>query len=399
MSYDPPLKVAAEAVASYLAEQESSMLELLRRLVEINSYTANTKGCDAVAEILREALVEAGLEVSVQSLPGAGNMLLGRSLARSRQERQALFVGHLDTVFAPEMGFDGYVEDGDKVFGPGVYDMKGGLVAALYALKALEHAGLLDELPVTFLINSDEETGSAVSRGLILAEAQKSAFGMVFEGAGLENEVVVERKGIAVYHVDITGKAGHAGKIIGPKPSANVELARLTLDLEALNDPSKGLLVNVGVVGGGSTSNAVPASARAVVDTRYNDPESGRELAGAIFDRLERSETPGVTLEGRVVSGRPPMPASEASLELLEYAREAGKALDVEISGESRGGVSDANYLASSGVPVLDGFGPRGGRDHSPDEFMIKSSLAQRAALAALTLWLGWRAFKDREQD
>ncbi len=395
MSIPPPIKAAAEAVRTYLKEREAEMFGLLRTAVEINSHTGNKPGVDEVGGVMRQAMKEAGLNVIVEPRKEVGDLLLGRNPATGRHERQVLLIGHLDTVFPPDLGFKSFSEEGDLGRGPGGYDMKGGLVAAIYALKALDYAGLLDGIPITLLMNSDEETGSQYSKSLILAEARKSLFALVFEGRGMNGEVVTGRKGMVKYDLTVRGQAGgHVGSAGPGKASAILEMARLIVDLEGMNDQERRLQVNVGLVKGGTASNAVPQEATATLDVRFPNAAAGQEISSRILNRCEVPATPGTSIEIMAASGRPAMETNEDILRLLEQARLAGDALGQEVLEETRGGVSDANFLAAAGVPVLDGFGPRGGKDHSPAEYMVRSSLASGAAFAALTLWLCWERMR-----
>lgn len=376
----------AQEIKAWLNERSGEMLELARRVVDINSHTPNKAGVNAVAAVLKEAAEEQGL--IVETLPGReyGDNLVARTRTGPDSGRQVLLCGHMDTVFPESAGFNELRVEGDKAVGPGIIDMKGGLVAALYALRALDAFGLLDGLPVAFVLNSDEEVGSPSSAGLIRSEAEKSLYALVFEHSGLDGETVTGRKGKATYRLELSGRAGHAGNLTGPKPSAVLELAAKTMALEALNDPVRGVTVNVGQVWGGAGPNVVADSATALVDTRYVHAGDGRALARSVAEIAQRSEVPGVSCRMSVVSGRPAMEQSAGNRVLLKVALEQGGLLGLPVHETYRGGVSDANLIAAAGVPVLDGLGPAGDFDHSPREYMIVASLAERAALAALII-------------
>jgi glutamate carboxypeptidase len=262
--------------------------------------------------------------------------------------------------------------------------MKGGLVVGLYALRALDAFGLLEGLPVAFIFNSDEEIGSHESAALIQDEAQKSLFALVFECSGMDGGTVTGRKGKRTYGMDLSGRAGHAGNLTGPKPSAIVELAQKTLALEALNNPERGITVNVGRIEGGTGPNTIPGWATAQVDTRYATQADGDALHRAVTGLCAKSGVPGTSCETHIISARPAMEQTPANRELLSMAQTQGGLLGVPVVEEFRGGVSDANLISHAGVPVLDGLGPAGEFDHSHDEYMIVSSLAGRAALTAL---------------
>jgi glutamate carboxypeptidase len=381
----------AKKVMAWLSEREDEMLALLERLVAVNSHTPNKSGVDAVALIIEQAALGQGL--IVERTPGEpyGDNLIARTPACGKGAARIMFCGHMDTVFPVASGFTEFRREENLAFGPGVIDMKGGLVVGLYALRALDALGLLADAPAAFVFNSDEEVGSPVSAELIRREAENSVFALVFECSGPGGETVTARKGKATYRLEITGGAGHAGAASGGKPSAILELAGKIAALEALNDPERGVSVNVGRVGGGSGPNVVAEAAEALVDTRFITDEDGDALARAVSALGRSSNTPGVTCYIEAVSARPAMERSEANRNLLEIARDCGDLLGVPVIEDFRGGVSDANLIARCGVPVLDGMGPAGEFDHSPDEYMIVSSLAERAALAALTAAEAWR--------
>ncbi|MCK9239540.1 M20 family metallopeptidase [Desulfocurvus sp.] len=385
----------AQSILRWTREREPEMLALLERLVRINSYTANKAGTDAVGAVLREAMTGLGFGVQVVPQADAGDHLIARCPGARRLapgQRQVLFCGHMDTVFPPDSGFDAFVNQGDRVTGPGVIDMKGGLVAGIYALAALAAHGQLEGMPVAFVFNSDEETGSYRSRELIMAEAARSAFAFVFECSGPGGETTTGRKGKTTLRVRATGRAGHAGNLGHAKPSAVLELAHKTIALEALNDAARGVSVNVGLVSGGVGPNTVAPRAEATVECRYRTAADGEALVAAAVALAGRPEVPGTAVEVEVVPGRPPMEPGPANRRLLEHVVAAGRELDVPVAEDYRGGVSDANYIAQVGTPVLDGLGPGGERDHSPEEYMITSTLAARAALAAVSARRIWDA-------
>jgi glutamate carboxypeptidase len=382
---------------SWLDERNGEMLDLLGRIVSVNSHTTNKAGVDRVAAIIARAAQDLGL--AVETVPGGeyGDHLVARTPACGRGGGQVLFCGHMDTVFTESSGFTEFRIEGGKAFGPGVIDMKGGLVVGLYALRALEELGLADDLPAAFIFNSEEEIGSPSSAGLIRREAEKSLFALVFECGGMNGEVATGRKGKTTYIMDVHGRAGHAGEAGGVKPSAVLELAEKIIALEALNDPERGVSVNVGQVSGGSGPNIVAAEATAMIDTRFRTRTDGETLAKAITGIAEKPVIPGTVCELTNASSRPAMEASPGSRALFEIAGSQAGLLGARLSEEFRGGVSDANLIADAGVPVLDGMGPCGEHDHSPREYMVISSLAERTALTALTVAEALRLFRAGE--
>ncbi|HSO20348.1 MAG TPA: M20/M25/M40 family metallo-hydrolase, partial [Desulfosarcina sp.] len=223
----------------------------MSRLVAINSGSTNKAGVDAVGRAIADALKDCGLSMEVVAETRVGDHLLMRTPCRADAAGQLLLVGHMDTVYPEDTGFTDYREDDTRALGPGVIDMKGGLVAAIYALKALFAVGLLQRIPLAFICNSDEEIGSPRSRSLIMREAGRSACALVLECGGPDGEVVTARKGNLSARLTVNGRAGHAAFAGRDKASAILEMAHKIVAIEALNDPSAGISANAGTVSGG----------------------------------------------------------------------------------------------------------------------------------------------------
>ena len=267
-----PASTHTAAMRSFLESKERDMFSLLEDLVLIQSGSHNKKGVDAAARRIATVFQEMGLDAETKVQPVLGNHLLVRTPGHAFDRAQILMVGHMDTVFPADTDFNWYREEETRICGPGVVDMKGGLVVGIFALKALQHAGLLDELPITFLFNSDEEIGSRSSLSLIQNEANRSAFALVLECGGLNGEVVTGRKGNLMVELHVEGQAGHAAFAEGDKASAILEMAHKTIQFESLNDFERGITVNVGKVEGGIGPNTVSDLCTAQIDLRYRDP-------------------------------------------------------------------------------------------------------------------------------
>jgi glutamate carboxypeptidase len=362
-----------------------AMTELLEKVVRINSHTANKPGVDAVGRVFRRELGRLGLTLNTIAQPVHGDLLLATTTAVGRS-KPILLCGHMDTVFPVNSPFDWFRVDGGKCFGPGTADMKGGLVVALFALKLLAARRLLPDIPLLFLLNSEEEIGSPVSGPVIVDLARKSAAALVFECGGGQGEVVTARKGKLGLHLEIKGQAGHAGYPGDAKASALLELAHKIIALEQLNGLIPGLTVNVGKAGGGSGPNVVPEYAMAEIDVRLPGRTAEKALMNEVGKVEKRNRVAGVQSSFHTVGGRPMMPATAGNLALWERLQRQAGSLGLSIASEQRGGVSDANTIAAQGTPVLDGMGPVGGGDHSQDEYILHHSLAQRTALAALLI-------------
>lgn len=377
-----------QEILSRLEPRRREALDLLRRLVEIQSGSRNKPGLDRMAADMAGVL--GGLLPRVDVLPFAdhGNMVQAMTLPAARGEAGIVLVGHMDTVFPADTTFTAYREDGERAFGPGVYDMKGGLVVAVYALTALAELGLLEDIPVTVLCNSDEEIGSPASRPWIEKMCAGALAALVFEGGGPDKSVVTGRKGRLGLELTVRGRAGHAAKG-GPKSSAILELAHKIVALEGLND-GREITLNVGQVAGGIGPNTVPELATAALDARFLTPAGQERLERDLARIVGGASVANTSAALSVTSGRPAMPQSAGNRRLHAVARDQARALGYDLPEELRSGVSDANFIAGIGVPVLDGLGPVGDLDHSDLEFILKDTLLERAALTAATVAALW---------
>ncbi|RLC04642.1 MAG: hypothetical protein DRH90_08085 [Deltaproteobacteria bacterium] len=377
-------------IESFLISKEPDMFAFLEKLITIQSGSHNKAGIDRTAGTIARAFQ--GLDVSTETVEQQlqGNNLVVRSSAQPPADKQVLLVGHMDTVFPEDTDFNWYKADNDKSYGPGVIDMKGGLVAGIYALKALDKSGLLKHIPVTFVFNSDEEIGSRNSIDLIQKEANSSAFAFVLEAGGLENEIVTGRKGNLTIELHIEGRAGHAAFATKDKPSAILEMAHKIIEFESLNDFDKGITINVGKIDGGIGSNTIPEFSNAQVDFRFVDPSDLKRLEEKVSDIANRVVVQGTKCRVDFITGRPPMQQSPGNRKLFEITAGIANRMGYPVKEQFRFGVSDANFIADLNVPVIDGLGPIGARDHSRDEYMIKDSLLQRTLLLACSIIECW---------
>lgn len=378
-----PVIIMEKNLRTYLKAHQGQMFDLLKKLVCINSGSHNKPGVDTIGRVIADALADCQLTVDVIKTGKVGNPLVFRTPTPPPPVRQVLLIGHMDTVFAADTDFTDYREDDTRAYGPGVIDMKGGLVAGIFAIKALAAAGLLKRIPLAFVCTGDEEIGSPWSKALIQQEAEKSSCALVLEAGGLGGEVVTGRKGNLSARLNVSGRAGHAAFAGTDKTSAIVEMAHKILAIEALNDPTKGISANVGTVAGGIGPNTVPAHAEARLDFRFIHPEDGDRLKVRLSRICEQTTVPGSSTALEIISGRPPMPASDANQGLYHRIDRIAQRLKISIRPEFRSGVSDANFIAEAGTPVIDGLGPIGAGDHSPREYMFKESLPQRTLLLA----------------
>jgi glutamate carboxypeptidase len=372
---------------SWLAGQRLNMQRLLERLVRQTSFTQDPGGVNAVVSMLETELRRFGLRT--ERIPSArfGDHLYFESPA---QGPTVFLVGHTDTVF-PRRTFEGFELRGDLARGPGVFDMKGGLVVALFALEALARAALLRHVPVRGLFVSDEEVGSPDSQPHLRARAAGAACALGLESGRDGDAIVLARKGVGAAHVEVSGVAAHAGNDHRRGASAIWSLARFVDRVQALTDYDRGVTVNVGVVHGGTTKNTVAERAEAELDLRYVTTADGDAAWTRLEEAAAAAAVPGTAVQLTRTAWRPPMVRSEASAALAaEYGRdqeESGLG-----SGEAplSGGGSDAATTSAMGVPSLDGLGPRGSGFHTTEERVDLTSLVPKAT--ALARFLGRRS-------
>ena len=354
-------------------------IEDLEKVIRINSHTRNKAGVDAVGRVFQSWLEELGYETEVHPRELIGDHLLFRSPEGEGQ--RILLLGHLDTVF-PSGTFEGFRQDEEWVYGPGVCDMKGGNVVAVEALRTVhDRFGSIRNIDVLFV--SDEETGSDDSRALSSELAKQYDLCFVFEAAGPDMNVVVGRKGIGTYEIDIEGKAAHAGTSYTQGIDANLEAALKLQKLVALTDLERGTTVNVGKMEGGVGANTISPHARLLLELRYANLEERDRLLWALEEIVENECVPGST--ARLSGGiqRDVMEPNRKQEELLRaMERISGHALPTE----KRGGVSDANIVAAAGTVTLDGLGPYGDGDHTREERALNKSFDERIELMSAVL-------------
>jgi glutamate carboxypeptidase len=369
----------------------------LRRLVDVDCGSYTKAGVDDVGAWVAHRLVELGATVVRHPNVALGDTIVG-TFEGDAARPTVLIVGHLDTVFEPgtvaQRPFA--VRDG-RARGPGVSDMKGGLLAGLYALAALRSvaaaraSGLAAMSPpgwlpvgrLVFIANPDEEIGSPVSTAVISGHAQSADCALVLEAARENGDIVSARKGQMTLRIEIQGRAAHAGVEPHRGRSAVLEAAHQIVALHGLNGRRPGVTVNAGVVHGGTRPNIVPERATIEVDVRAvarGDLESAEAEIRAIAGS---STVPDVTTTVDVVSRHWPMERTEASARLVRHAVDVAAQLGFPLSDTATGGASDGNTTAGLGVPTIDGLGPIGGLDHAPGEYLELDSIVPRTTLLA----------------
>lgn len=360
----------------------------LAELVEVNSFTENVDGGKKVGSMLEELFEIDLLDVSRIPSPGGkfADHLVVSSSWTSTGDAPIALIGHLDTVFPPGT-FEGYKRDGDLARGPGVLDMKGGLVVVAWALRALSHAGALTLLPgLRVVIVSDEEVGSPEGQAVIKRCIAGSRGALVFE-AGRKNDLVItRRKGTGAMNIVAHGKAAHAGNAHKDGVNALWALAKLVDLVQGLTDYERGITVNVGKVTGGTSKNTVPDRAEALVDLRFEARVAGEALVEAIKGIAAEcaAAVPGARFEIEGGIARLPLERTDASAKLMEEYGEHARASGLG-AGEAPliGGGSDASTSHALGIASIDGLGPRGIGFHTKDEQIEIKTLVQKAQALA----------------
>jgi glutamate carboxypeptidase len=376
------------------------MLAQIEAWAAVNSGTSNLDGLAAVAGMLADAfaalpgelaLEEAATVEAVDPDGTAREIVHGRNLhlaVRPQAPVQLLFTGHMDTVFAADHPFQAlsWLEPGKVLGGPGVADMKGGIAVMLAALKAVEASPEAGAIGYEVVINSDEEVGSPGSAALIARAAQGKAAALTYEPAALPDGTLAgARPGSGNFSFVITGRSAHAGR--NPEDGRNAVVAAAELALRLAHSKTPGLSVNPARIDGGSPNNVVPDHAVLRVNLRpvtSDDQEIAQRL---IVNAVEQTAAAhGVHIDVHGGFARPPKPMTGEAEALFHLVRKAGADLGQAIGWQASGGVCDGNNIAACGVPVVDTMGVRGGKIHSDEEYLIVDSLAERAALSALTI-------------
>jgi glutamate carboxypeptidase len=371
--------IGTHRLAQYCRDREHWLIDTIEALVSLESPTDDKAAVDRCGAELTRRLTDLGGQVRAIATSGAGDHLRAEF---GRGRRQVLLLGHFDTVWPiGQLRQMPLTRDGDRLRGPGVLDMKAGIALAMLATRALADHDALADMRLVMLWTTDEETGSHTSRALLETEAQRSQAVLVLEPALPGGVLKTRRKGCGEYEIVVRGEAAHAGVDPTKGVSAIRELARQVLAVEALQDLSRGVSVNVGVISGGSRPNVVAPEARAIVDVRApSRSDADRVDAGM---RALVPQIAGAQIEVHGGFERPPMERTAGVASLYALAERVGAELGQQIAEGSTGGGSDGNYTAALGIPTLDGLGAVGDGAHALGEHVLISSLVPRASLLA----------------
>ena len=370
---------------SAVNKREEELIERICTLVSIESPSSDKAGVDRAQRVLATWTKTAGGKVRRHSHRSLGDSLEIRFGEQYRGQGTIMLLGHLDTVWPlGTLATMPLKVTRQRIAGPGVLDMKAGVVSALTAVEVLQALKLLRR-PVTLLVHGDEEIGSPFSRAITEATATKSSAVYVLEPAqGDAGAYKTARKGVGLYHLHVKGIAAHSGVDFQNGHSAVVELARQIDVVHSLTNLTIGITVNPGVIGGGTGSNVIAAEAWVDIDVRVT-----RRQDIARIDRSLRSLKPfdkhcTLTMSGGM--NRPPMERSKGTVALFKRARGFAEEIGIPLEEAATGGASDGNFTAALGIPTLDGMGAVGAGAHAPHEHLIRKHLVPRTALLAAML-------------
>lgn len=361
---------------------QQAILDAIRLLVEQETTSREEARLNKIAEFVAARLRELGGEIELTLQPGYGTHVRARfNFGYDSTTPRLLVIGHLDTVWPvgtlKRMPFR--VTPEGVAHGPGIFDMKSGVVIATESLNAIRVLGLQTRRPITLLLTCDEEIGSKTSRPLVEEEARRATAALVLEPPVTGGVVKIGRKGIGDFNIRAIGRAAHAG--LDPRKGVNaiVELSHQVARLAAMNDYERGVTISVGLMNGGTALNVVPAEATAKADVRFWTQEDGERIVNQIRGLKPVLEEAQLEITGGV--NRPPMPRSEKNVALYEHAKTLAAEIGFDLKDTVVGGGSDGNFTAAMGVPTLDGLGVDGAGAHADHEHILISDIPRRAAL------------------
>lgn len=368
---------------NYLEMQEDKIVNDLYKVVKAESPSKNKKLTDLCGEIIQEIVTQrVGGEIEVFPQENRGDHF---KFTIGKGKQKVLICGHYDTVW--EKGSLPIKIENAKFYGPGVFDMKGGLIQSIWAIHTLLKKREFPNIELTFLFTSDEEIGSQTSRELIEQEALNSDVVLIPESPVEQTgEVKTARKGVGIYQLEIFGKATHAGNSHESGRNAVTELAHQIIHLENLTNYEIGTTVNVGVIKGGTKTNVVPDYATAMIDFRVETVEEATRMVNKMQSLKPISKGVEIKLTGGL--NRPPMVKTDKTEALFKKVKTAGELVGLQIEEKLAGGGSDGNFTAMLGIPTIDGLGVVGGGAHAKNEHIVLDELPKRVAMFAELLKL-----------
>lgn len=356
---------------------------MLRQMVELESPSDDAAAVTRMSEWVADHVAP---YATVKMFPGGKygkHLLCNFKLKGAPKDRRILAVGHCDTVWpVGTLRTMPFREEDGRIYGPGIFDMKGGISYFLMAMEAVRELAIKPCASISLLLVSDEEIGSLSSRPLTESKARNASLALLLEPAmGADGRLKTARKGTGIYRLKVTGKAAHSGIDFAAGASAVSEMARQVLAIDEFTQLDKGITVNPGVLRGGTKGNVVAAEAELLGDIRFWKTRDGE----AVVRRLQRlkAHDPRCRVEVEAALNRPALERTGAVRRAFQHARRIGLELGLQLQEASTGGASDGNFIGALGVPVLDGLGAVGDGAHAINEHIVPATMPQRAALLA----------------
>lgn len=377
-------KIAKE-IRDYLKERHDEILTKIRAFVEIESPSRDVENSQAIAFLIEEdakqiACVNSVERIAVQDL---GEHLIIRAFSEERKDDGVIMLlGHTDTVHPRgTLAERPFRIEADKIYGPGIFDMKANCVLMLEILRAFDELNLKPKREIVILLSCDEEIGSFTGRELVEREAHNSKVCIVLEPSAIGGRVKTGRKGTGMFTIRAHGIAAHAGLDYEKGISAILELSKQIEGLHKLTNIELGTTVNVGVFHGGTTSNVIAEHAYVEIDVRFTNIEEAMRVKNAILSTIPFDDRVKFEIEGDI--NRPPLERNENVISLFEKAKAIGFSFGYAVDEAQVGGASDGNFVAALGIPVLDGLGIEGNGAHASHEHIVHTDIANRGALIA----------------
>ena len=376
-------------IRSAVEKEEKNIVSFLGELVEQNTFTQNMEGINRMAEVLTGAMPVSFVHETNDINPDyAPHHIFTQKV---KNKKALILAGHMDTLWEPENSFRKMVQTKDRLTGPAVFDMKGGLAVIVWTLKILEKCGLLEGLPITVLFNSDEEVGSVSSQDKYPGLAGNVSAALVYEGSeprGAGGTIVVKRIGIANFKLEVTGASAHSGLFAGEKSSAILELSKRIPWLESFNVDRNRLTLNVGKINGGVANNVIPDRAECTFEIRFWKHEYLHAAVETINKGISAPLLPGCRLRLSETNRAMPPLDSEKTDELFEIVQKTAGEIGQKVVPQGRNGGSDASWFTAAGIPSIDGLGPTGGEGRTKNEYIFTKTLLDRIELSANLLLL-----------
>ena len=371
-------------IYKYIDDKNEEMLTLWREIVNMESYSDEKEKVDLLAKTLKAKFEEEGFDCRLIDVGDKNGKTLVGILGAERKGKPIIFSGHMDTVFpSGTFGESPFKIEGEKAYGPGVLDMKGGIVISLFTVRALNSINY-NERPIKIIFSGDEEIGHKGSQGaeVILEEARGGLCGFNMETGLIDNSICVGRKGRIGYQINVKGVESHAGNDFTSGINAIEEMAHKIINLQKLTKLESGTTISVGTIKGGTVSNSIPSQCDIEVDIRFENTKEMENIKNKVGEVCNKTFLEGTTTEGKILTS---MPAYETTADVLKFyvfCNEVSKKYGFdEMKSKRLGGSSDASYITMAGTPVLCSFGVRGQWNHTTKEYALVDSLFDRAKL------------------